>query len=249
MRISILAFFLHIGVLYAGEEMLVSGGESPNKQFCVVLIAPEGNPYPTAYFRYVPESKIIGEYFVGSYADYTHAKDPFNTEVLWSPDSRFAAIKSCTSKRTRTLEVFRVSRKDISQIKTSDYVKAILRELGSEEINRYIIEKPVRWLTPISLVIDVDGDCIIGPRDSGTWQKFHYEVCIDVSTGKTKWIKRLELKEEIGQTQPDGPANILPRWLFFQSPIWLGAQARWQLAQPSRLRCLGLHSRAVSGRM
>ena len=30
---------------------------------------------------------------------------------------------------------------------------------------------------------------------------------------------------------------------------WLGAQSRWQLTQPSRLRCLGLISPAVYGRL
>jgi len=44
-------------------------------------------------------------------------------------------------------------------------------------------------------------------------------------------------------------SNILPRWSLCEAPVWLGAQSRWQLTQPSRLRCLGLQSRAVSGRM
>jgi len=48
---------------------------------------------------------------------------------------------------------------------------------------------------------------------------------------------------------PDGATNILPRCFLCEAPVQLGAQSRWQLMQPSRLRCLGLHSRAVSGRM
>ena len=60
MRYAFIAFFLQIGILSATEEALVSGGESPDKQYRVVLIAPEGNPYPTAYFRYIPTGKING---------------------------------------------------------------------------------------------------------------------------------------------------------------------------------------------
>jgi hypothetical protein len=206
MRLIILAFFLHIGVLCASDEALVSGGESPDKQFRVVLIAPEEKDeqqyaQPMASIRHVPSGKIIGKCFVGGYANFDGAKDPFNTEVLWSPNSRYAAIRSRTGKRTGGVEIFQVSRKGIQQVKTEDYVHDILRELGTEQINRYCFEKPLRWLSSTELLLDVTGDCIIGPRESGLWRSFHYEVCIEVKRGQTKWIKRLELKDEIGQTQ------------------------------------------------
>ena len=199
MRNVILTFLLHATLLWGQQEALVSGGESPNHQYQVVLIEPQDeSAQPSAFFRHIPSGKIIGEHFVGSYANYSAAKDPVNTEVLWSPDSKFAALKSRTRKRTGETDIFQVSPKGIRQIKPTDYVHSIVSELGSKEINRYCYDTPSRWITPKGLVIDVTGDCIVGPRDTGIWRAFHYEVCIRASNGKTKWMKRLELTNEEG---------------------------------------------------
>ena len=203
MRITLLAFFLTYGILYANEDVLVSGGESPDKTFRVVLITPDSQEdvqfwQPSASFRHVQSGRIVGTYFVGGYANFEGAKDSYNTEVLWNPDSRYAAIRSRTSKRTGGVEIFHVSPKSIQKIKTSDYVHRILRLIGADEIDRYCYEKPTLWLSTSILVIDVIGDCIIGPSDSRTWLSFHYEVSVDVTTGKIKRIKKLELKDEIG---------------------------------------------------
>jgi hypothetical protein len=195
-----LLFILNAGSLGAAEEALVSGGESPNKQFRVVLIdSAQDDDQPSAYFRFVPSGKIIGEWFVGSWANYRGAVNPINTEVIWTPDSRYAAIKSRGTKRSTEVDIFRVSAKGISQIKIEDYVPAILKGLGNAAINRYILERPIRWDSPTELVIDVTGDCVIGPRnETGIWRSFHYEVCVTVPSGKAKWIKQLELKDETG---------------------------------------------------
>jgi hypothetical protein len=197
MRLVLITFLLSIGVLHAREEALVSGGESPDKRFCVVLIKPRDEAaQPVASFRYIPTGRIIGEHFVGSYADYEGAKDPVNTEVVWSADSRFAAIKERSTKRSTDVTIYRVSRAGIREIKTEDYFQRILHLLGASEVERYSFEKPVRWASPTDLVIEVTGDCFIGPRDAGNYRSFRYHVTIDALTGKAKAIKQIELKTE-----------------------------------------------------
>jgi len=199
MRLVLITLFLSIAVLQAREETLVTGGKSPDKRFRVVLIQPhDEDAAPVASFRYVPTGKIIGEHFVGSYANYQGARDPINTEVAWSPGSRYAAIKERSTKRSTDVTIFSVSQAGIREIKTEDYFQRILHLLGASEVERYSFEKPVRWTSPTDVVIDVTGDCFIGSRDAANYRSFHYRVTLDASTGKTKTIKRIALKNETG---------------------------------------------------
>lgn len=198
-HLALITLLLTVASLHAREEALVSGGESPDKQFRIVVIeSQDKDEQPSAYFRHVPTNKIVGAHFVGSFANYLGAQDPINAEVAWSPDSHYAAIKSRSTKRSSDVTIYRVSKLGSRAVKTANYFQRILRSLGAPEVERYSFEKPLRWKSPTEVIIDVTGDCFIGPRDAANYRSFHYHVTIDASNGKTKSIKQLELKNEGG---------------------------------------------------
>lgn len=189
---------LGVGNAVAQDYALITGGESPNKKYRVeVTKTTDEYAATTVGVRLAKGGETIGDE-VDGYACFEVAKEPGNTLALWSPGSKFVAIKWCEGKRERAVLLAHVAHKMAAWIKSEDYMQRILHELKSDSINRFENNTPNRWLSDTELVIDIVGDCIVGDRATGQWKIFHYEVCIDVSTGKIEWIKQLEVKAEEG---------------------------------------------------
>ena len=194
------------GYVFAQDRALVSGGESPDKRYRVQIekhkeddaLLPDGMVCVTSIKTGEKLSNDAG--VEGGYVYFEPAKDSSSTLALWSPDSKFVAIKWCAGKRDRVVLLAHVNRKKATWITPESYMQRILHELKTDSLNRFENNTPSRWLSDTALVIDVLGDCIVENRYDGTekWKEFNYEVCLDVSMGKIKWIKQLSLKNEEG---------------------------------------------------
>jgi hypothetical protein len=106
---------------------------------------------------------------------------------------------------------------------------------------------------------------IQGDTFSGSMFRFKYpggvQIGFMISNGDGIWNGQYtgpeaEWKDALKPPPPQktkgkksGAANTPPRCLLCNPPVLLGPQPRGLLPPPPRLRCPGLHSRAVSGRM
>jgi hypothetical protein len=80
------------------------------------------------------------------------------SEILWSPDGRFAAFAARTTRRTRDLSVFHVTAEKVRQVKLEDYMQNIYGRLGILHASRGWSNRPLRWLAPDRLLISAAGD-------------------------------------------------------------------------------------------
>jgi hypothetical protein len=117
------------------------------------------------------------------------------SEILWSPDGRFAAFTARTTRRTRELSIFHVTPEKVRPVKVEDYIQNIYGRLGILHAPRGWSNRPLRWLAPDRLLISAAGD--LADEES-----YDYEVEVtmipdaDEIVGWLEKITNVKRKEE-----------------------------------------------------
>lgn len=129
-------------------------------------------------FRLVSSKRKIGSFPLGGYSA--------QTEVLWSPDGKYAALQRHFTRHTTEVFVFRVAVDAFQQVKIQDYVQNIYGRLGLLHGGRGFVDKPLKWLAPERLLISATGTLDREDRS------YHYEVEIRIIPDGDQLIGWLE---------------------------------------------------------
>jgi hypothetical protein len=151
---------------------------SPNKAVEAVVVDVEKPSEAEVIFRLVSSKRKIGSFPLGGYSA--------QTEVLWSPDGKYAALQRHFTRHTTEVFVFRVAVDAFQQVKIQDYVQNIYGRLGLLHGGRGFVDKPLKWLAPERLLISATGTLDREDRS------YHYEVEIRIIPDGDQLIGWLE---------------------------------------------------------
>jgi hypothetical protein len=174
----VLAFVLSaaVGAIAAEEKALPA---SPDKAIEALLRLPDTpDGVEHLVFRLGSTRKEIASFPSGAFIAGV-------SEILWSPDGRFAAFAVRTTRRTRELSVFHVTSEKVRQVKMEDYMQNIYGRLGILHAARGWSNRPLKWLTPDRLLISAAGDL-------AAEESYDYEVEVKIIPDAENFVGWLE---------------------------------------------------------
>jgi hypothetical protein len=153
---------------------------SPNRTVEAVVINVEKPSEAEVMFRVVSSKKKIGSFPLGGYSA--------ETEVLWSPDGKYAALQRHFTRHTTDVFVFRVGIDALQQVKIQDYAQNIYGRLNVVHGGRGFVDRPLKWLAADRLLISAMGTL---DREDNSYQ---YEVEIRIipdADHPVGWLERI----------------------------------------------------------
>src|ERR1035437_4252434 len=182
----ILLFAMTPVVLRAAESLPVSGGQSPNGVYRLVLRSPAAKDDGTTLeVININSHKTALTLELSSYSEVPHLADSSITVCSWSPDSKHFALMTRETKRTFKTSIYSVG-KQFKQIGIPDPTNFILKSLNQTEIFRFLRETPIRWLDSEHVVLKIEGDCGKAPAVL----IYESEVKISITSGHLSVLNR-----------------------------------------------------------
>ena len=181
-------------VLQATDALPVSGGESPNGVYRLVLRdSGSVDAQTTIELINVKSNTTSATLVISSYSVFPFLADSSITVCTWSPDSKHFALMTRDSKRTYTTSVYSVG-KQLKKITLPNPTGYVLKTQHKTEIFRFLRETPIRWSDSDHVILKMEGDCGSSPEVL----LYDGEVSISISSGKISVLKRIITKKEEG---------------------------------------------------
>ena len=188
-------FLLFSLVVTRAEEMALP--KCPSGKFAAVMAFSDDPDDSKIIFRLVGTSKTVGAFGLGGCSKYA--------ELLWSPDSRFAAVQTHFTRHTMELSVFEVSENGIKQAKLQDYTQTIYGRLDILHGGRGQADVSLKWLDKDRLLIEAAGT--IGKGDDADYR---YRIELRVVSDADEivgWLEKIEKAVESPPTPVPPPGS------------------------------------------
>ena len=175
-----------------GQALLLLGSESPDGRFEVYAV--ESGTENPARLELRDKSTGTAVFDLGSSrwmdAPSGHTL-PSNTEISWSPDSCFMAVKMRDSKNSSSVSFYKLADGTVTKVPPPQFLDAIREELNFEFSGRFYFETPVKWESPEQVLMNVKGNTVNSLDLNGEYD-FEYNVRAVVGSGEILQVQELK---------------------------------------------------------